>query len=323
MATRKVDTDLDFNGVGKLIRAIINPVSADPGTPAVGEVWYNTTDNRLKTYNGASVKPLAYLDDVTGGAITGALWDAQSVITAVLDDTPQATILGASTVLGRRAAGDIGAVTYANLLADLEALGITADTLGTSSEADVLNRANHTGTQLHTTISDFDTEVNALITAAETAGFNADTLDSQDGLYYLSRANHTGTQLSSTISDFNTAADARAQAIVDALVDAAPGTLDTLNEIAAALGDDPNFATTMTNALATKTEKFAANIGNGALQTFTVTHSLGSTDVTVSVRQNSDGAMLDAQVVVTDANNVQITTNSTPTTDQYRVVVIG
>lgn len=36
------------------------------------------------------------------------------------------------------------------------------------------------------------------------------------------------------------------------LIDSAPGTLDTLNELAAALGDDPNFATTITNALAEK-----------------------------------------------------------------------
>ena len=47
-------------------------------------------------------------------------------------------------------------------------------------------------------------------------------------------------------------ADARAQLKVDALVDAAPGTLDTLNELAAALGDDENFSTTVTNSIATK-----------------------------------------------------------------------
>lgn len=39
------------------------------------------------------------------------------------------------------------------------------------------------------------------------------------------------------------------------LVDSAPSTLDTLNELAAALGDDPNFATTVTNALAGKVAK--------------------------------------------------------------------
>ena len=36
------------------------------------------------------------------------------------------------------------------------------------------------------------------------------------------------------------------------LVDSSPATLDTLNELAAALGDDPNFATTVTNSIATK-----------------------------------------------------------------------
>ena len=38
-------------------------------------------------------------------------------------------------------------------------------------------------------------------------------------------------------------------AAIGALIDAAPGAMDTLNELAAALGDDPNFATTVTNAL--------------------------------------------------------------------------
>ena len=36
------------------------------------------------------------------------------------------------------------------------------------------------------------------------------------------------------------------------LIASAPGTLDTLNELAEALNDDPNFATTVTNSIATK-----------------------------------------------------------------------
>ena len=52
----------------------------------------------------------------------------------------------------------------------------------------------------------------------------------------------------SDITDFTTAVDAR----VANVIDAAPATLDTLNELAAALGDDPNFATTMTTSLAGK-----------------------------------------------------------------------
>ncbi|AGA74252.1 phage tail protein [Pseudomonas plecoglossicida] len=42
------------------------------------------------------------------------------------------------------------------------------------------------------------------------------------------------------------------QVTIAALIAAAPGALDTLNELAAALGNDPNFAATVTNALALK-----------------------------------------------------------------------
>lgn len=47
------------------------------------------------------------------------------------------------------------------------------------------------------------------------------------------------------------------KAALAALVDSSPAALDTLNELAAALGNDPNFATTMTNALANKQAKDA------------------------------------------------------------------
>lgn len=46
--------------------------------------------------------------------------------------------------------------------------------------------------------------------------------------------------------------DARVSTGITNLVDTAPATLDTLNELAAALGDDPNFATTVTTAIGTK-----------------------------------------------------------------------
>ena len=46
--------------------------------------------------------------------------------------------------------------------------------------------------------------------------------------------------------------DSAVSTAVAALADSAPETLDTLNELAAALGDDADFATSMTNALNTK-----------------------------------------------------------------------
>ncbi|EFM9943863.1 phage tail protein, partial [Escherichia coli] len=42
------------------------------------------------------------------------------------------------------------------------------------------------------------------------------------------------------------------QAALTALINGAPATLDTLKEIAAAINNDPNFSTTINNALALK-----------------------------------------------------------------------
>jgi phage-related tail fiber protein len=55
-----------------------------------------------------------------------------------------------------------------------------------------------------------------------------------------------------TASDTQIANTAFVKAAIDALINASPGALDTLGELAAALGNDPNFATTMVNALAAK-----------------------------------------------------------------------
>jgi hypothetical protein len=69
--------------------------------------------------------------------------------------------------------------------------------------------------------------------------------------YALSEANdYTDSELSSI--DLSATIQTASAAAVTYLVDSAPGTLDTLNELAAALGDDQNFATTVTNSLSGK-----------------------------------------------------------------------
>ncbi|MEE1889504.1 phage tail protein [Pseudomonas sp. 137P] len=81
-----------------------------------------------------------------------------------------------------------------------------------------------------------------------------------------------------------------AQAIstaVSALIDSAPGALDTLKELAAALGNDPNFATTMLNALAQKANlsgaAFTGSIATTGSLTVGTSLELGRTDGVASV----------------------------------------
>jgi hypothetical protein len=66
---------------------------------------------------------------------------------------------------------------------------------------------------------------------------------------------------------------------IDEVLDSAPGALDTLNELAAALGDDANFATTVTNALAGKADStdldaYALLSGLGTMATATASDYL-------------------------------------------------
>lgn len=57
--------------------------------------------------------------------------------------------------------------------------------------------------------------------------------------------------------------EAAITAVTTKLVDGAPGTLDTLNEISAALNDDASLSTTLTNSIATKAP-LSRNINTGA-----------------------------------------------------------
>ena len=79
----------------------------------------------------------------------------------------------------------------------------------------------------------------------------------------------TATATTQTAGDNSTAiaTTAYVETAVSNLVDSSPAALDTLNELAAALGDDANFSTTVTNSLALKAPlanpSFTGNVGIG------------------------------------------------------------
>ena len=107
------------------------------------------------------------------------------------------------------------------------------------------------------------------------SGLDADTLDGNSTAYFTA---YTDTAIAN-------------------LSDSAPGTLDTLNELAAALGDDANFSATVTNSIATKMP-LAGGAFSGAV---TTNSTFDGRDVA------TDGAKLDgieASADVTDATNV-------------------
>ena len=109
---------------------------------------------------------------------------------------------------------------------------------GSSLSASTTDDLSEGSTNLYYTTARWDTKMAA-----------ADTDDLSEGstnLYY------TDTRVGSYLTTNTYATQSYVNTQVSNLVDSAPGTLDTLNELAAALGDDADFSTTVTNSIATK-----------------------------------------------------------------------
>ena len=98
--------------------------------------------------------------------------------------------------------------------------------------------------------------IEAIVTTIEQAGLTPDDDPEQfrDALVSLINTAGVGFATNQQTIDgvlTNVATNPRGvRAAIDALIDAAPGALDTLNELAAAIDDDANFATTVTNQIA-------------------------------------------------------------------------
>jgi len=106
-------------------------------------------------------------------------------------------------------------------------------------------------------------------------------------------------------------ADSAASSAVAALVDSAPVTLDTLNELAAALGDDPNFATTVATQIGNKADSSSVSSHTGAT---TSVHGITDTSLLVYTadsrlsdqRVPTDGSVTSAKIVDGAILNIDI-----------------
>jgi hypothetical protein len=169
-----------------------------------------------------------------------------SIATGVIvnADVNASAAIAASKIAGTAiTAADTGTVTNTMLAGSIA---------NTKLATDPLARANHTGTQLASTVSNFDTQVRTSKVTDLAVPTGSFSMNSQ-------KITDLATPTLST--------DASTKAYVDTsitnLIAGAPGTLDTLDEIAAALADTANFSdtvvlksgSTMSGALAMGTNK--------------------------------------------------------------------
>ena len=133
------------------------------------------------------------------------------------------------------------------------------------------------------------------VDSKQDSGDFAPRVHNHDDRYYTeSEINTKITNLQTADTNNLKAAKDYTDTKVAALVDSAPETLDTLNELSAALGDDPNFAATMATSLGNKADK-----GHG--------HSNATTSA-AGFMSKDDKAKLDG--IAANANNYTHPTSS-------------
>jgi hypothetical protein len=247
---------------GKIATGAVGTTKIDDLSVTEGKLAANSVTS-AKIADGTIVA-----SDLADGAVTSA---------KILDGTIVNADINASAAIDKTkisgtaiTAGDTGTVT-STMIAD-----------GTIVNADVNSSAQIAYSKTNLTNSIVDADVNASAAIAWTKIAPSSTVSATELGYLDGVTSAIQTQIDSKLatstasstyaplaspaltgvptaptaaSNTNTtqiATTAYVQNEISELIDAAPGALDTLNELAAALGDDANFSSTVTTALGTK-----------------------------------------------------------------------
>jgi hypothetical protein len=186
--------------------------------------------------------------DINAGAIDGTAIGAAVPSTGAfttVSTTGQATLSSADINGGAIDGTTIGAsVPATGAFTTVSASGgVTANVTGNLT-------GNVTGNVTGAITGNVTGDLTGNVTSAGSSSFNNVTIDGTLNMNAGTTA--TITNLTSPTNANDAATKGYVDQEVSALVDSAPGTLDTLNELAAALGDDADFSTTITNSIATK-----------------------------------------------------------------------
>lgn len=280
---RKILVPYDFN-LNEIQNFIVQMLAADP-TLTEARVWYNSTDNVLRYYDGTNV-----IDLVDAGA------PAASSVTIV------------------DAAGDFTATNVEDALQELQADAEAhlADTVD-AHDASAISYNGSSGLsaiEVESALDELDTEKAPLAGPTFTGTVN------------MTGATVNVPTASPGDNDASAASTAFVAAAIAALIGTAPGLLDTLGEISDALNDDAAFSATITALIAAKAGRFSQTIV-GTATSEVITHNLGTRAVVVSVHDVSTFAEVECDVTKTSTNTITLGFAVAPAAGAYVVTVIG
>ena len=246
-------------------------------TLAAGQIAYETDTGKVKVGDGTTVYSLLeYITDASNiddgsistakiadaGVTTAKLADSSVTTAKIADDAVTSAKVPDGSISTAKLADDgvtsakiaASAVTNAEIAANTILTGnIASQAVNTQSITDNAVSTAKLADDAVTFAKMQDVSANALLGTGQTAGEITQIVCRQIGRDILD--DNTAADVRTTIgaqvagtyatpSDITTA--------INDLIDSAPGALDTLNELAAAINDDASFSTTVTNSIATK-----------------------------------------------------------------------
>lgn len=235
--------DLYIDGIGYIDTLEVHENATVAGTLGVTG---NTTLGGSLSVTSLSTLPTVNID---GGSIDGTIIGSSSQAAGsftTITSSGQATLATADINGGTIDGAVIGGTT---------AQAITGTLVTATTNFSGALTGNVTGNVTGDLLGDVTGDVTGALTGNVTASSGSSSFN--DVVINGTLNMNAGT--TATITNLTTpvnATDAATKGYVDTglanLVDSAPAALDTLNELAAALGDDASFSTTITNSIATK-----------------------------------------------------------------------
>jgi hypothetical protein len=244
----------DING-GTVDNAIIGAT-----TPAAANFTTASATGQITSTVSTGTAPLVVASttkvaNLNADQLDGADWAAPAAIGTGTPAAGTFTALTANTSLVA-ATADINAGTIDGaVIGGSSAQAITGTTVTATTgfvgglTGDVTG--NTTGTHTGAVTGNVTGNLTGNVTASTgSSTFNDVVING--GLNMNAGTSATITNLTSPTNTNDAATKGYVDTSIANLIDSAPGTLDTLNELAAALGDDASFSTTVTNSIATK-----------------------------------------------------------------------
>jgi hypothetical protein len=302
----------------ELQNAVIQVLATAPSGPVEGQVYYDSTDDVIKFYNGTAWVSAG--GDLT--AITTATTD-QLTITAGTGPIPNIDI-----VTG--AVADAGVVlATGDQIYDFVTTGINAriqnvtDPTGAQDVA-TKNYVDTIATGLleykggydaSTNTPDLDTATNIAIDKGDAYTVTA------DGLFFTEQVRIGDFIIAETAIAAGTGGSLSDFTIVQSNVDLATAAATSGAAVKGISGYDSADFSVTAGFVSLETKTYKALIGNGTLTTIPVTHGLNSQDLIIQLFDASTNETVYADVVRTSASQVDVTFSVAPTSNAIKILI--